>query len=150
MYGEVIKDFRDRNKLKQKQVSNILGISNTLYCDYENENQIMPIKYLNELANYFNCSLDYIFGFKTSISYNNSEKLIDKNLSGLRIKEFRKENKLTQAKLSESLNCSLGTIAGYEIGRYIIATPFLYTICKKYSISADYLLGKTDSPKYLK
>ena len=58
--------------------------------------------------------------------------------------------KLTQSKLADNLGCSYGTIAGYERGRYLIATPFLYQICKTYRISADYLLGKIDNPKYLK
>ena len=40
-------------------------------------------------------------------------------------------------------------LAKYEKGKYIIATTYLYQICKRYNISADYLLGKIDSPKYL-
>ncbi len=50
----------------------------------------------------------------------------------------------------KSLNIENGTIANYELGINLIATPFLYSICKKYNISADYLLGKIDKPKYLK
>ena len=73
----------------------------------------------------------------------------NKDKSMLRLKEFRKENKLTQEKLASILNTNKSVICGYEKGRYIIATPFLYQICKKYNISADYLLGKIDSPKYL-
>ena len=69
---------------------------------------------------------------------------------GERLKEFRKNNKLTQSKLAVILNTTQSVIADYERGRYLIATPFLYTICKKYNISADYLLGKIDNPKYLK
>jgi len=61
-----------------------------------------------------------------------------------RIKSFRKENNLTQEKLASILNISDGTIAGYECGNNIIATPFLYDLCKKYHVSADYLLGRID------
>ena len=67
---------------------------------------------------------------------------------GTRLKEFRKENKITQDKLASILNTNQSVIANYERGRTIIATPFLYTICKKYNISADYLLGKINTPKY--
>lgn len=31
--------------------------------------------------------------------------------------------------------------------RLDIATPFLYTICKEYNVSADYLLGKINKPQ---
>ena len=82
--------------------------------------------------------------------YNGSKEMIDKKLLSLRLKDFRKENKLTQEKLAEILNIGKGTIAEYERGNYIISTTSLYTICKNYNISADYLLGKIDNPKYLK
>lgn len=42
------------------------------------------------------------------------------------------------------LNMARSALANYERGRNIIATPFLYTICTKYKVSADYLLGKID------
>ena len=72
--------------------------------------------------------------------YNN----IEPKLMGKRLKEFRKNNKITQEKLALILNTTQSVIAGYESGRYLIATPFLYMICKKYNISADYLLGRID------
>ena len=37
-------------------------------------------------------------------------------------------------------------ISDYENKKKFIPTPFLYQICKKYHISADYLLGKIDHP----
>ena len=63
---------------------------------------------------------------------------------GKRLKEFRNKNKLTQKVLASILGTSQSTIAEYERGTNIIATAFLYSICSKYHISADYLLGKTD------
>lgn len=61
-----------------------------------------------------------------------------------RFKKFWRDNKLTQKDISKELNIGVSVISGYEIGRYIIATQFLDAICKKYSISADYILGKID------
>ena len=150
IYSDIIKDIRNRKNLNQKEIAKLLGISNTLYCDYENENQIMPIKYLNTLCNYFDVSIDYIFGSTNKTNYNNYQKEIDINKVSNRLKEFRKANNLTQEKLAKLLNVVKGTIGNYESARALIATPFLYTICKKYNISADYILGKVDEPKYLK
>ena len=111
---------------------------------------IIPIKHLNTLCNFFNVSLDYIFEFSHKEIYDNSNRNIDKNVSAIRLKEFRKDNKFTQQNLADILKVSRTTIAEYERGTNIIATPFLYTICKNYNISADYLLGRIDKPKYLK
>ena len=150
IYAFKLKELREEKNINQLELSKTLNIDNSVYAKYEKEYEIIPIKHLNTLCNYFNVSFDYIFGFTNDLNYPNMLREIDTKKSGTRLKELRKEHKITQTILGDELNCSYGTIAGYEIGRYLIATPFLYTICKKYHISADYLLGKIDSPKYLK
>jgi len=150
IYGNKLKFLRENNELKQTQISKLLEMSNKSYNHFETEYTIIPIKHLNTLCNYYDVSLDYIFNFNNEIRYKHYNKEIDKTKSGIRLKEFRKEYKLTQVKLASILNTTQSNIAEYERGKNIIATHFLYTICKKYNISADYLLCKTDSPKYLK
>ena len=149
MYSNKLKELRESTELTQMQISDLLNIDRSQYNKYENEYTLIPLKHLNTLCNYFNCSLDYIFDFTDKTNYKKSNKEIDSKFSGQRLKEFRKENKLTQEKLASILNTVHPVITNYENGKHLIATPFLYTICKKYHISADYLLGKTDNPKYL-
>ena len=69
---------------------------------------------------------------------------------GKRIKELRDDLNISQELLARRINSKRSNISGYEIGKHLISTKQLYTICKKYNISADYLLGKIDEPKYLK
>ncbi len=149
MYGNKLKELRVSNDLTQDEVANILNIERGTYSQYETEYIIMPLKHLNTLGNYFNVSIDFLFDFNNVRQYKNSNKDINNNTSGLRIKEFRKDNNLTQVKLAEILNTVHPTIVNYENGKNLINTPFLYEICSKYKISADYLLGKIDEPKYL-
>lgn len=149
MYSNKLKKLRENKKLTQEAVADLLKIDRSQYGKYENEYAIIPLKYLNTLCNYFDCSLDYIFDFTNIQKYKTSVDHIDLQIAGQRLKEFRKENNLTQVKLATILNTVHPTITNYEKGKFLIATPFLYTICKKYHISADYLLGKIDSPKYL-
>ena len=111
---------------------------------------VPPIKHLNTLCNYFNVSFDYMFNLMSKLNHKDKKEEIDSLKVGMRLKEFRKDHKLTQEKLASELNMARSALANYERGRNIIATPFLYTICMKYKISADYLLGKIDNPKYLK
>ena len=142
--------LREAKEIKQYEIANILGIYKGLYNQYEREYEIIPTKHLNTLCNYFNVSFDYIFEFSEQLNYDNTNSEIDKIKAGARLKEIRKENKLTQTKLASLLNTVQPVIANYEKGKFLIATPFLYSICKKYHISADYLLGKTNEPKYIK
>ena len=148
MYSEKLKVLREKNNLIQNDLSKMLLIGRTAYTQYEAEYIIIPLKHLNTLCSYFNVSLDYIFSFTDIKQYENNNKEIDKKLSGERLKEFRKDNKFTQKKMAKILNTVHQVISKYEKGINLIATPFLYTICKKYGVSADYLLGKIDNPKY--
>ena len=145
-----LKKLRERNGLTQNFMANLINIDRSQYGKYENEYTTIPIKHLNTLCNYFNVSIDYIFNLTTLKQYKNSQAKIDKEKSGNRIKEFRKENKMNQIKLANFLNTSFSNVSSYERSVNIISTTYIYAISKTYKISADYLLGKTDSPKYLK
>ena len=149
IYGKRLKDLREEKGLKQYEIAELLNFHKNGYGQFERETTLLPIKHLNTLCNYFGVSLDYIFDFTSKIKYSNAKADIDLNIVKNRLKEFRKENNLSQEKLASILNVAKGTIGNYESSRSLIATPFLYTICKKYNISADYLLGKTENPKYL-
>ena len=150
LYTKRLVELRENKFIKQYNIANLLEIHKGAYNQYETEHIIIPTKHLNTICNYFEVSIDYILEFTNTINYKNSSKDINKEISGNRLKELRRENKLTQEKLAKTINISRTTIAEYERGTNIIALPFLYTICKKYNISADYLLGKTNEPKYLK
>lgn len=148
-YSKILKMLRENRNLTNIEMGKLLNISDSMYSRYEKQNQIIPIKHLDTLCNYFNVSMDYLFEFTDIKNYKNSDSInLEKSVN--RLKEFRKENKITQINLAKMLNVANGTIANYECGRNFIATPFLYEICSKYKISADYLLGKIDNPKYLK
>ena len=148
-YNIVLQNTRINFNLTQEKVANILGIDRRTYNHYEIGEKIIPIKHLITLSDYFNVSIDYLLGLTDVKQYDNVTKA-DKVVAGIRLKEFRNENKLTQVKLANILNTTFSSIAFNEKGRNFIATPFLYTICSKYHISADYLLGKIKEPKYLK
>ena len=149
LYKEKLKQIRLDTEISQDMIAKFIGINRSAYAHYENESDIMPLKHLNSVCNYFDVSLDYIFKFTNTHQYKNSIQEIDGIKAGKRLKEFRKEFKLTQVKLASILNTVHPVIVNYEKGKHLIATPFLYTICKTYNISADYLLGKIDYlPKF--
>jgi len=92
--------------------------------------------------------LDYILGLSNENIF--SLKEINNKIVGERLKSLRKDNKLYQETLAKEIGTSKSLICEYEKGIKLISLPYLYTICKKYNISADYILGKVDEPKYLK
>lgn len=55
-----LKDLREDNDLTQKNVSEILHVSQVTYSYYEIGKRSIPIELLIKLADYYNVSLDYI------------------------------------------------------------------------------------------
>ena len=149
-YKERLKNLREQLEIRQCDLAKQLNISNKTYSAYEIEYEIIPSKHLVYLVDYLHTSVDYLFGFTNEISYENYVAGIDLKIVGERLRSWRKENKITQSRLAKEINTTFSVISGYEIGRRLIGTPFLYDICRKYHVSADYLLGKSDNPKYIK
>jgi len=147
-YGKVIRKLRIDNRKTQEDMANILNVERVTYSHYEVQEKIIPIKRLIILSDYFKVSLDYIFEFTSNNNYNDKYKMVDEIKAGEVLKKFRKSQKLTQVKLATFLNTTFSTIAFYEKGRNLISTSFLYAICEKYGVSADYLLGRVDEPMY--
>ena len=143
-----IKELRLEKNLSQSDIAKTLGVTRSSYAMWESSNNVIPLKRLIALCDFFQTNLDYIFAFTDYSTIVNSSYNLE--LCSQRLKEFRKENNLTQQKIATYLHIDQPTWSIYENGKSLIGTPFLYDICKKYNISADYLLGKTDSPKYLK
>lgn len=57
-----IQDLRTDADLSQKQISEILHISQRSYSHYETGSRNIPIEMLIRLANYYDTSIDYLVG----------------------------------------------------------------------------------------
>ena len=67
MYFQRLKDLREDKDLLQKDIAEILGISQTVYSRYERGFQTIPVIHLLKLADFYQTSTDYILG-RTNIS----------------------------------------------------------------------------------
>lgn len=65
-----LKDLREDHDLFQKQVAEILGISQQYYSEYEKGNRTIPISHLITLAKYYKTSIDYIVGLSDEKNVN--------------------------------------------------------------------------------
>ena len=57
-----IKGLREDSDVKQKELADVLGISQRTYSHYENGTRKIPLDILLSLADYYNCSTDYLLG----------------------------------------------------------------------------------------
>ena len=103
-----IKKIRIENNKNQNEVAELMNVSRSSYSMWETNNNIFPIARLIDFCNIFKVSVDYALGL--SLTNNKVFGDIDKIKSGTRLKEFRKESKLTQAKLADYLKTHMTVI----------------------------------------
>lgn len=63
-----------------------------------------------------------------------------------RIRQVRKERKETQTEIAEFLKIKQQQYFKYEKGINEIPNHYVAELCRHWNVSADYLLGLTDTP----
>jgi len=64
---------------------------------------------------------------------------------GDKVRALRQEKGLTQKQLASKLEITKSTISGYEQGTKSPSVEALIKLCSLFNVSADYLLGLSDS-----
>lgn len=134
--------LRQSNGLTQDEMGKILGVKRVAVSQWENTKEIIPLDKLNIYSNYFEVSLDYLTGLNDNKrSVRRSD--LNKNIIGKNLRLLRKDLNLTQKDLANILNTSHSTISAYESGKTMLLTAFALQICVKYSVSLDWICGKS-------
>lgn len=69
---------------------------------------------------------------------------------GQRLKTVRKEHHLTQKQLAEQIGVTERNLRHYELGTMKPGLDVILSILDNVDVSADYLLGRTDTPSVAK
>ena len=110
-------ELREDSSLKQKDIANVLNITQQTYSLWENGTKIIPLKHLNSLCNYYDVSMDYVLGLSNVRQYDIVNRVIDKKIIGIKLKEFRKEKNITQYRLEQNSGILHGTMQCIMSGR---------------------------------
>ena len=143
MYFAKLFDIRIDADLIQEEVAKILGVTQENYSRWETGKEFIPLNKLNTLCNYFHVSMDYALGLDDNKNY--QEVSLDKKIIGDRLREFRHSLGLTQKELAKVLNTTQSTISAYEKGHTLILASFAYELAKKYNLSLDWLVSRSNT-----
>ncbi len=69
---------------------------------------------------------------------------------GAKIRSLRENLELSQQEVSEKIGCSSKVLSNYELGKREPDFETLIKLCDFFNVTADYLLDRTDNPKYFK
>ena len=57
-----LRDLREDNDITQQKLATYLNILQNTYSQYENGKRQIPLEILWKLADYYDCSIDYLVG----------------------------------------------------------------------------------------
>lgn len=60
--SEKLRDLRLKRSLSQKELADALGISPSIISGYETDERVPSLERLLALADFYNCSVDYLLG----------------------------------------------------------------------------------------
>ncbi len=139
---EKLKELREYEGYTQEEIAHILNVKRATYAGWESGKDFIPIPKLNELANFYHTSLDYLIGKSPTKEEILEIQKLDKTVFAKNLKEFRKEKHLTQQKLAKTLKMSQSNINKYEHAKGLITTIYALEFVKQYAYSLDQLVGR--------
>ena len=103
MIPQNLKRTREELELKRKDLAKFFKLSPSTISGWEIGKDTIPIRRLIKYANYFNLSLDYLFGI-TDINKEYKPITLDLKVIGKNLRNLRKNNTLTQQQIADKLN----------------------------------------------
>ena len=135
-----IKDLREYEDYSMSQVAKKLNVSKSTYSMWEYGRDVIPIKRLVNLANVYHVKIDYLMNLTDNRKNTDLYSEIDNKVVANNLCKLRENLNLTQDKIAKMIHISRSTWESYEQGRVLITTIPLYELCKKYSLSVEYIL----------
>ncbi len=139
---EKLKELREYEGYTQEEIATFLKVVRSTYAGWESGKDIIPLSKLNDLANFYHTSLDYLVGNTPTLEMIQEIQKINSKTVANNLKKFREENHLTQKNVADTINSSQANIHKYENNKSLITTTYAMEFSKQYNYSLDDLVGR--------
>ena len=135
-FQERLQDLMNENNLSRLGLSNKIGIATSAIDDYFNKGYYPSMIIAKKMAEFFDCSLDYLFGrCDEKLNTNKNTKPFFDNLQNL-----LRENNLSVARAMSEMKLKECSYYKWRKGVFP-KTLILLEIVKYFEVSLDYLVG---------
>lgn len=136
-FQERLQDLLVENGLSKLQLAKRIGISFETLNGYFNKDFYPELSVAIKIANYFDCSIQYLMG--PTDDYKSKET---NELSFVAtLKKLMKENNLSIEKFMKALNMSEANFYRWQTGKTKPAMTSLIAIANLFNVTIDYLIG---------
>lgn len=140
IFFDIIDDYIKRNDINMNTFSRIVNICQSSISDWMHYHYFPSINSALKIADFFNCSLDYLFGLSENQEYTPGASRED---FIIRFDRLVKSHKLTFYRVAKECGFGQSAISKWHRGkRPKIET--LIVLANYLGCSMDYLVGRTD------
>lgn len=137
---ETIEDFLIKENCSERELARRIGISNSQIVRYKNG--VFPeFKPAVKIANYFHCTLDYLFGLDDSFKSIKKTLILDEYNFINKYEKLLKDNHISHYKLCQKISICETSLRIWKKHR-LPSTIAVIEIAKYFGVSIDYLVGK--------
>lgn len=133
--------LRIKNNLTQKDISIILKTNQNTYSYWEKGSILIPLDKADELAMYYNVSLDYLLGLSSNYKYCKL-KSIDYEILKKNLILLKAESRESYSTLASILKIDSASLYRYINGQTNFKVDVLIKLSGLFKISIDKLCGK--------
>ena len=130
-----VKELRERKGISQRALADAIGVNHTTVLRIETGERKVSSSQALKLAEFFECSIDYLLNVSTRHPSN-------------RLRELRMKKGLTLRGLSQKTGIDFSTLAFCERGQRNFSMNSLSTLADFFGVSTDYLLGRACEDDY--
>lgn len=134
-FRERLDDFLIERNISKNQLATIVGVRPDTIYGYYRKKLLPEIHIAKRIADYFNCSLDYLFGLTDQVKNNEKNDLSFADT----VKKLIKDNHKSVEKTMKELNISDRTYYRWQSGESKPLTSVIIALARYFDVSVDYL-----------
>ncbi len=140
-FQESLHDLMNENKLNRVMLAKAVGVTSTTINGFFNYDYYPQIELAIKLSNYFDCSIDYLFGL-TDVKAKEYELDLSKVMQNFNdnISSMLKSSGVSNAKAMRDMGMGEFTLYRWRRGMFP-KTVTLIAVAKYFGVSVEYLLG---------
>ncbi len=136
-FKERLADLLIEHNISKNQLSKIVGVRPDTIYGYYRKNLLPEIHIAKRIADYFGCSLDYLFGLTEQVDNSDTNNLSFPDT----IKKLIKDNHKSVEKTMKELNISERTYYRWQSGESKPLTSIIVILAKYFDVSIDFIIG---------
>ena len=134
-FRERLDDFLIERNISKNQLATIVGVRPDTIYGYYRKKLLPEIHIAKRISDYFNCSLDYLFGLTDQVKNNEKNELSFADT----VKKLIKDNHKSVEKTMKELNISDRTYYRWQSGESKPLTSVIIALARYFDVSVDYL-----------